>query len=479
MTALVYVRSHIVSGEDIQPKETSSPLFSLSQTPWKGDLDDMVKRGYIRVLTTYNPLFISYKDWEQRGAVVEISRALQDFLRTKLGEKARDLNVVVLVVPRDELLPRLKKGKGDIAIANLTVTRNRLMSIDFGKPTITNVSELVVTSPSMPEITSFTDLADVGVHIRQSSSYYEHMLRLNAKRSIAGQSIIPVNLVDESLEDYDLLEMLNANMIQATVVDSHTAKLWSVLFQDIKIHEQLSLNDNGEIAWAIRKNSPQLKKMINQFHDVSKEGTFLGNLLRKRYSNSHWVENNTSPQAQKRLESISAYIKNYAQSYGFDWLLIAAQGYQESRLDQNKRSPVGAVGVMQVMPETAKDANVNIPDIYNTENNIHAGIKYLKHLHDNYFNDPDISQLDRMLFSFAAYNAGPGNIARTRKRAAQMGLNPNKWFQNVEIAAAQTVSREPVTYVRNIFKYYVSYKHRQRSKTARDEAKADIETASP
>jgi membrane-bound lytic murein transglycosylase MltF len=121
------------------------------------------------------------------------------------------------------------------------------------------------------------------------------------------------------------------------------------------------------------------------------------------------------------------------------------------------RSPVGAIGVMQVMPATARDRSVNIPNIEELEPNIHAGIKYLRWIVDNYFDDPAIDPRNQMLFAFASYNAGPNRIARLRKEAEVAGLDPDVWFRNVELVAARKVGREPVQYVSNIFKYYLAY----------------------
>ena len=164
------------------------------------------------------------------------------------------------------------------------------------------------------------------------------------------------------------------------------------------------------------------------------------------------------PGGQDRFQDTAGFLQLYAGKYDFDWLMIAAQGYQESRLDQSKRSHVGAIGVMQVMPQTAKDPNVAIDNIHQLEPNIHAGVKYLRFLRDRYFSGPELSPLDRTLFTFAAYNAGPGNVIKARKRAEKMGLDPNLWLDNVEIAAAKAISREPVVYVRNIYRYHVAYK---------------------
>jgi membrane-bound lytic murein transglycosylase MltF len=165
-----------------------------------------------------------------------------------------------------------------------------------------------------------------------------------------------------------------------------------------------------------------------------------------------------SPAARKRFQDTAEYLKRYSNQYNFDWLMIAAQGYQESKLDQRKRSKAGAIGIMQLMPTTARDKNVNIPDIEKAEKNIHAGVRYLRFLRDRYFNEPELSALDKALFSFAAYNAGPRSITRARKRAKAMGYDPNQWFGNVEIGAARAISREPVIYIRNIYKYYIMYK---------------------
>ena len=138
--------------------------------------------------------------------------------------------------------------------------------------------------------------------------------------------------------------------------------------------------------------------------------------------------------------------------------MLAALAFQESKIDQDKRSHAGAVGVMQVLPTTAKDKNINIADIEKIDPNIHAGTKYLRFMMDRYFDDPKIDRLNRGLLAFASYNAGPAKISKLRKEAAAMGLDPNLWFRNVEVVAAKRIGRETVNYVSNIFKYYLAYR---------------------
>ena len=154
--------------------------------------------------------------------------------------------------------------------------------------------------------------------------------------------------------------------------------------------------------------------------------------------------------------------------------MVAAQGYQESRLDQKARSSAGAIGIMQLLPSTAADKNVGIPDISTAENNIHAGVKYLDFIRNRYFSDPEMDTFNKTMFAFAAYNAGPARVRKLRDKAAQQGYDPNVWFDNVELLAAKEIGRETVQYVANILKYYIAYRlslqQQLERKQARDEA---------
>ena len=185
----------------------------------------------------------------------------------------------------------------------------------------------------------------------------------------------------------------------------------------------------------------------------------MGNILFKRYlENTKWVRNAHDEEELKRFRAALEFFREYGKTYKFDWLMIAALAYQESRIDQSKRSPAGAVGVMQILPSTAADPNVNIPDIEKLENNIHAGIKYLRFINNRYFEKEPMDDRNKILFSFASYNAGPAKIARLRTRARKAGLDPNIWFRNVEIIAARRIGRETVQYVSNIYKYFTAYR---------------------
>lgn len=441
--------------------------------PWTGDLDGITRRGFIRILTVHNPLFFTFDGVEQRGLAPDIAQEFQKHLDEQIGS-LRSPTVVLIPVARDELLPGLIAGRGDIAAGNLTITPERSKIVDFASPTYPDINELVITGPAAAEVSSFDDLVAKGLHLRRSSSYFEHMKSFNDAREKAGKKAIPVETVDEYLEDHDLLDLVNASLLPAIVVDSHKAKFWAQVFPNIKVHQDLSIHSGNQVAWALRKNSPQLMETANAFSRKIRKGTLLGNIILKRYmAGAGWMNNALASEDRKRYEDTVGLIKRYAAEYDFDWLMIAAQAYQESRFDQSKTSSAGALGIMQLLPTTAADAAVGIPDISAAEDNIHAGVKYLRWLRDTYFSEDDIDPLDRILFSFAAYNAGPGNTAKARRRAAQLGFDPNRWFGHVEIGMYRAVSGEPASYVRKIYKYYVTYRRLEQMREERAEALKD------
>jgi membrane-bound lytic murein transglycosylase MltF len=426
---------------------------------WKGDLDGMAKRGQIRALVVYGKTLYFIDRGRQRGLTYDALQAFEQHVNQRLGRKTVKVRVVVIPVRRDQLLSGLLSGRGDIAAANLTVTPERRKEVDFAPPFLTGVKELIVTGPAAPPLQGLDDLAGKEIHVRRSSSYYESLGRLNAAFRQAGKPEIRVRPADENLEDEDLLEMVNAGLLPMAVVDSHKAEFWAQVLDGIRARDDLAVNTGGEIAWAIRRDSPKLRQMIGSFVAKSKEGSLLGNMLFKKYLRDvKYVKNSASEAEMRKFQQMTELFKRYAGQYDFDYLMIGAQAYQESQLDQSKRSQAGAVGVMQVLPKTARDPVVAIPDVTKLDNNIHAGVKYLRFMTDRYFDEPGMDATNRTLFAFAAYNAGPAKVARLRKQAAREGLNPDVWFGNVEHVAAKVIGRETVQYVGNIYKYYVAYR---------------------
>jgi membrane-bound lytic murein transglycosylase MltF len=452
-----------------QPKP---PAVSRIQK-WTGDLDGMIKRRVIRVLVIYSKTFYFVDRGTQRGATYDAFRGFEDDLNRRLKTGNLKVHVVFLPVSRDELLPALVDGRGDVAAANLTITPERRQRVDFSSPLWRGVREIPVTGPGSEPLRSPQDLAGREVFVRKSSSYYESLVGLNGELAKAGKAPVRLKLAPENLEDEDLLEMVNAGLVSTVVVDSHKAEFWKQIFPKLVLRSDAAVRSGGEIGWAFRKDSPKLAKALNDFIATHGQGTAFGNEIFRRYLKStKWVKNATSDAEIAKFNRTVEFFRRYGDRYTFDALLLTAQAYQESQLDQTKRSPAGAVGVMQVLPTTGKEMAVG--DIRQLEPNVHAGVKYLRSISDRYFKDAPMTPVDRGLFAFASYNAGPAKIARLRKEAAATGLDPNVWFNNVEVVVAKRIGRETVQYVSNIYKYYIAYQLVAEERQERERAKSAV-----
>ncbi len=457
------------------PREDLTIDPTAMMKPWKGDLDGMIERGFIRVLTVYSKTFFFADKGVQRGATYDGFRQFEEDLNKKLAKqeklKQKHLKVRVVFVPiaRGDLLQALAEGKGDIAASNLTITPDRQKLVDFSRPVYSNVSEVVVSGPGAPTLRNVEDLSGKEVFVRKSSSYYQSLLALNQRLAEQKKPGVIIRPAPEELEDEDLVEMVNAGLIPLIVMDKHKADFWKQVFPKIRVHDNAAVRSGGDIAWAIRKGSPQLKAAVDDFLARNAQGTAVGNTILKRYlTSAKYVKDAASETERKKFLSLIQYFQKYGDQYDVDWLLMAAQGYQESQLDQNAKSHVGAIGVMQIMPATGKDLKVG--DIRKVEPNIHGGVKYMRWMIDHYYGKEPMTKLDKALFAFASYNAGAGRISQLRREAAKRGLDPNVWFHNVEYVAAEKIGAETVTYVSNIYKYYIAYSLMIESRQARKAA---------
>jgi membrane-bound lytic murein transglycosylase MltF len=439
------------------PPSASVRQLSLADPPWLGDFDEMVQRRKIRVLVPYSRSLYFNDGARERGITADGARDFEQYINRKLKTGNRPITVYLRPTTRDELLSGIVDGLGDIAAANLTVTDERLKLVDFVVLTGSPVTELVVTGAKGPTVTSVDDLAGRTVHVRKSSSYYESLVDLNAHLRSNGKPEVKLRLVPDALEDEDMLEMANAGLIDILIVDDWKAKLWAQILPKLKMNDKVFVREGGRIGWAIHKHRPKLAQILREYESefVRKQGTYAYR-LKAIMKQIKQLKDPTQSADWKRFEQTIAFFRRYGERYGFDPLMLAAQGYQESQLRPDAHSRVGAVGVMQLMPETG--AEMKVGDIRVTEANIHAGAKYMDTLLRDYFPDAHFSEDEGPLFAFASYNAGPGNIARMRTEASKRGLDPNKWFNNVELIVSEKIGLQTPLYVRNIYKYYVAYK---------------------
>jgi membrane-bound lytic murein transglycosylase MltF len=451
--------------------KTGLPPAPASKT-WTGDFDGMVKRRAIRVLVPYSKTFYFVDRAVQRGLSYDVTQVLEADLNKKLKTGNIKVHVVCIPVTRGEMIPALLKGRGDIAMGNLTITPERLKQVDFTEPTGRDVVEIVVAGPGADPIATVEDLSGKEVYLRKSSSYYQSIQTLNAALAKAKKAPVKVRLAPENLEDEDVLEMANAGLVKMTIVEDYLANFWKQIFTKLTPYPNVTVRTGAELGWMIRKDSPKLKEELNVFVTRFMKSGQRTDLLARYLKNTKWARGATSPEDIRRFQKTIALFHKYGDKYEFDYLLLMAQGYQESQLRQEARSPVGAIGVMQVMPATGKDMKVG--DINQTEPNIHAGVKFLHSMMTEYYAKEPMDPLNKGLFTFAAYNAGPGRVRGLRRTAAERGLNPNVWFNNVELIAAEKIGRETVTYVSNIYKYYLAYQMVEEERVEREKAKEAV-----
>ncbi|MGL4206453.1 MAG: transglycosylase SLT domain-containing protein [Aeromonadaceae bacterium] len=435
--------------------------------PRQGDLDSMLEHRQLRVLVVYDNSYFYLNQGRQDGLNVSLMREFERWLdRRYFRGHSLKMNVLFVPVRYDQLLPMLTAGKGDLVLANLTPTESRRKQVDFSIPNMTGLQEWLVSRRMAKPLTKLDELAGKQVWVRRSSSYYESLQTLN--EVLAGLQLAPIKieLVDESLQDSDLLAMVSRGEIPMTLVDSHKAKLWGQAFPSLHFHRALPLRSQSSTAWAFRKNSPKLESEVNAFLSEYGQQTAKGQGLYRRYLQQGQLiarryqlsTRNQMGWSKPTYPQYANLFQRYGDRYDLDWLMLMAQAYQESTLDQGARSSRGALGVMQVLPSTANEPYINVGNIRSLENNVHAGTKYMRYIMDTYFSDAQMDDHNRALFALAAYNAGPNRIAAYRKEAMRRGLNGNVWFGHVEKIAASRVGAETVNYVKNVSSRYVAYR---------------------
>jgi membrane-bound lytic murein transglycosylase MltF len=469
-----------LSAADAAIPETVSPYDALPEAvrlvmdkPFTGDFDTLVARRAIRVGVTFNRTHYFIDKGQERGLTYESLKLFENDLNADLKTGNLKVHVVIVPMTRTQLYPALASGKVDMVAAMVTVRPELEKLAAFSVPTRTNVNEVVVTGPGAPPIASVDDLAGQQVFVRKGSIYEESLVRLNEQLTARGKPAVVIDEAPDVLEDDDVLEMVNAGLVPITVVDDYLAEFWSKVFTSIKVHSDIAVRSGGSLAVAFRKENPKLRETVNTWLRKHPKGDAFRNTIERRYlEDVKYAKNAAADTERQKLQAVAELFKKYGAQYNLDPLLMAAQGYQESTLDQDVKSPVGAIGVMQVMPPTGKELNVG--DIAQVDANIHAGVKYMRFMVDQYYKDEPMDDMNKALMTFASYNAGPGRIRQLRAETKKRGLDPNVWFGNVERVASERIGRETVTDVSNIYKYYITYRLLSDQRDRREAAKAAV-----
>ncbi len=423
------------------------------------DLEAMLERRVIRLLSSYNRTLYFQQKGREYGLTVELARAFEKHLNQKYKKKLGKQPVKVVIIPTspDKLMSGLTKGKADIIADDLNITDERRKLADFVVPWYGHaVMEVVLTGPNCGPLATIDDLSGKIVSVRKASSHYKSLTALNVRFKRDNKPPLILSEMPALLEDEDLLEMLQAGLLEAMVAEEWKARLWAPIFPGIIVNTGAVLSSDGSSGWAINLNTPKLKDELESFfRSIAKNKEEIAQRFVRDSRNSQQVYNPFAAEDWQRFEQTLKLFNKYGKKYGFDPLLLAALGYQESRLNQNSRSKTGNVGVMQLHPATGKAMKVG--DINQMEANIHAGTKYLAYLLSSCFQKAAFNRINRTLFAIAAYNTGPDRIVKMRSKAPRYGLDPNRWFNNVEMIMNREVGRQTTTYIRNIYKYYIAY----------------------
>ena len=441
-----------------QANLSDAPVPGFVQKKDTGDLPKIRKRKILKALVTHSRTDFFLLNRRPRGLMYELMREYEKHLNKGIRRETEKTRITFVPVSFDRLIPALLEGRGDIAASLLTLTPEREKSVAFATKPKLIVNELVVSHKSVSSLKELKDLSGRWMYVLSGSSYAEHLRELNKQFKNEGIKPIRVEEADSYLLAEDILELVNAGVVKLTVIDDFKARLWAKVFPDIVVHENLKVKEGNQIGLAVRKDNPVLQKHLVNFLERTDKRSILGQVLFSRYyEKARWIKNPTSTIEMKKLNQYIDLIKKYCQQHGFDYLVVAAQAYFGSNLDHGKTGVGGAVGIMQILPSTAADANVNISKIEEVENNIHAGVKYLAFLRNRYFSDPELTSGNRIAFTLAAYNAGPRKVQKMRVAAAKMGLDSNEWFNHVELAAGRIAGHRIVKYVADVYKYYLAF----------------------
>jgi membrane-bound lytic murein transglycosylase MltF len=438
-------------------KATTRLEARLNGEKWTGDLDGIAKRRMLRILVVPTALGFFFNGSQMQGAMYDMGRELEKELNKKLKTGNLEIGALFIPVAREEMLAKLAEGYGDLA-GTLIVPREHQAQIDYTAPLVPQAAGVVVTGPGAPPITKVDDLSGQEVYVRENTAVWDKLGDLNEELNKAGKAPVKRVPADPNLLDDDVAEMVNAGLVPITVMYDKIADAWAKVFPKLKVHGDVVIGQ-APLCWAVQRNTPQLKAAVDDFIKTHGVGTAYGNTIARRYlKQTKWVREATSREDLKSFEEMVKLFRRYGDQYSFPYLLLAAQAYQESGLNQTLKSRAGAVGVMQIKPSTAAANPIGIPGVDKLDRNIEAGAKYMRYMVEHYYSDEPMDPITKGLFAIASYNAGPAKIQKLRREAAQRGYDPNLWFNNVEVIASAEIGRETVQYVSNIYKYYLAYK---------------------
>jgi membrane-bound lytic murein transglycosylase MltF len=459
------------TGTHIKPENIFQDEVSIERKPALNKWAHIEELETLRVLVSPSRTNFFLGKGKARGLEYDLFEQWELDLRKSLNKK--NFQVIYIPVSHNQLLSSLMQGHGDVAAAMLTITPEREKIVDFTAPYLTGVSEVLVQHKKAPPIKSLEDLSGKKIFVADGSSYLSSLIKLNS--SLESSSLAPVKITTlKKLNTEDILELLNTGLFDYSFADHTLAELWSGVLPQVQVIKDIRIGSHKNIAWAIRKDSPQLKDKLDAFAHKNRKGSLLGNILFKRYyQKPYWLDQSLLS-SLGGLGELKTYFQEAGEKYELDWLYLAMQCFQESSFKADAKSSAGAIGLMQLLPSTAKDMGVE--DLYDPQQSIMGGAKYMSWIKSHYFKG--LEGDNKLFFCLAAYNAGFRRVQNWRKDATAMGYNPDIWFGNVEHVAFHKTGLEPVRYVSNIHKAFTAmsqyFKIAEEKKVLIKEAKIEL-----
>lgn len=442
-----------------------------SEPSFVADLNEIIARDTLRAITTYSSTTYFLYRGQPMGYEYELAKRFADYLDVELK--------MIIAEDLDDILDLLNTGKGDIVTNNLTITSERRTVVDFSYPLNFTHQVLVQRKPAnwrkmklhtieKELVRNPIELIGLDIHVREKSSYTSRLF--NLQEELGGE--INIKYLDGTITTDDIMKMVSQGEIDYTIADNNIAQINAAYYQNLDIRTTVGVMQ--QLAWAVRKSSPNLLKKLNQWIKNERKSSEFYVIYNKYYKNTRAfttrVKSDFYSRESNKISEYDAQIKKGANKLNWDWRFLASQVYQESRFDPKEKSWAGAVGLMQLMPKTAK--SYGFQKLTNPNINIKAGVAHLTYL-NNYWKKHIADSSERVKFILASYNAGQNHVQDARRLAELRGLNPNVWynetekamllksqkkyFNNPKVYYGYCRGEEPVNYVKEIYERYYYY----------------------
>ena len=419
------------------------------------DLAEIRKSGELRVLVNQSRNSSGEVKGQAIGLEYQRLRAFGQYLNRNARD-GRDLRLKIIPKPKDQLVAALQKGEGDLVAPGELLDAHPGLGISASAAIRSDVPLVVVGNRRNRHYKRLQDMSGRSLTLPVGSAVSDALREVNQQLAQHKKPPIVVEWADSSLAVEDVLEMVQAGIYPWTAVELPIAERWQKVMPGLRIERQLVVGEKGDMSWFVRRESPMLRASVDRFLAGYRAPSDQDSAFQRVYRRSYKVRNPMVTRADRqRLERVRSVLQKHGEKQDLDWLQLAAVAYKESTLNPAARGASGATGLMQITPAAAR--SVGVGNIQALDNNVLAATRYMARIRREFFSSRQIAEAERMAFVLAAYNMGPQRVQGLRAEARRRGLNPNRWFFQVERVAMEQMGMGVVSYVNAVNKYYLAY----------------------